>query len=139
MIASRKDSLLESVVALIDDTADDKMAAYRASAQKRQQQKRVRLSQRQQLGLTVAQQASEMLKREFKVRKVALFGSMLSVDNVHERSDVDLAVWGMSSKDYYRAVGQLQGLSPDISVDLVEAEAVPLRLLREIEATGVTL
>jgi predicted nucleotidyltransferase len=118
---------------------DEQMAVYRASAQKRQQQKRDRLHQRQQLGLAVAQQASELLKQDFQVEKVVLFGSMRALDRIHDRSDVDLAVWGLNPQDYFRAVGQLLALHPDISVDLVEVETAPPRLLQEIETTGVTL
>lgn len=118
---------------------DDPMALYRASAQQRQQQKRDRLQQRQQVGLAVAQQASELLKREFKVEKVVLFGSMRSLDRIHDRSDVDLAVWGLNPQEYFRAVGQLLALHPDILVDLVEAETAPPRLLQAIETTGVVL
>ncbi|MDX2242191.1 MAG: nucleotidyltransferase domain-containing protein [Leptolyngbyaceae cyanobacterium bins.302] len=118
---------------------DEQMAGYRASAQKRQQQKRDRLRQRQQLGLAVAQQASELLKREFQVEKVVLFGSMRVLDRVHDRSDVDLAVWGLKPQDYFRAVGQLLALHPDMPVDLVEAETAPPRILHAIETTGVML
>jgi len=89
--------------------------------------------------MTVAQQATELLKQEFRVEKVVLFGSMRSPDRVHERSDVDLAVWGLNPKHYYRAVGQLQGLHPDLSVDLVEAETASPHMLRQIETTGITL
>lgn len=118
---------------------DEQMAGYRASAHKRQQQKRDRLRQRQQLGLAIAQQASELLKRNFQVEKVMLFGSMRALDRIHDRSDVDLAVWGLNPQDYFRAVGQLLALHPDILVDLVEVETAPPRLLHEIETTGVTL
>ena len=118
---------------------DAQMQIYRAAAQQRQQQKRDRLQQRQQLGLGVAQQASELLKREFGAEKVVLFGSMRSLAQIHDRSDVDLAVWGLNPRDYFRAVGQLLALHPDILVDLVEAETAPSRLLHEIETTGVIL
>jgi len=117
----------------------EQMAVYRASAQQRQRQQLEHLRQRHQLGMTVAQQATELLKQEFRVEKVVLFGSMRSPDRVHERSDVDLAVWGLNPKHYYRAVGQLQGLHPDLSVDLVEAETASPHMLRQIETTGITL
>lgn len=126
---------------------DEQMAIYRTSAQKRQQQKRDRLQQRQRLGLIVAQQASELLKRDFQAEKVVLFGSMRfalsaaeqSPDRIHERSDVDLAVWGLNPQDYFQAVGQLLALHPDISVDLVEVETASPRLRQAIETTGVIL
>ncbi len=119
--------------------SEEQMAVYRASAQRRRQEKRDRLHHRQQLGLEIAQQASALLKQGFHAQKVILFGSMRSPDSVHDRSDVDLAVWGLNPKDYFRAVGQLQGLHPDISVDLIEAESASPRLLGEIDATGVEL
>jgi predicted nucleotidyltransferase len=91
------------------------------------------------MGLAVAGQACELLKREFNAAKVVLFGSMVVPEKIHERSDVDLAVWGLNSRDYYRAVGRLLALNPDIAVDLVEAEFASPQLLKEIETTGVTL
>ena len=115
------------------------MAAYRAFARKRQQQKANDLHDRHQLGLAVARQAADLLKRDFRAEKVVLFGSMLSVTKIHERSDVDLAVWGIRSEDYYQALGRLLALDPRISIDVVEAELAPARILSEIEATGKIL
>ena len=117
----------------------ERMAAYRASARKRQQQKHDDLHDRHQLGLVVAQQAAALLKQEFKATKVALFGSMLSFSQIHERSDVDLDVWGLNSQDYYRAVGCLLALDSKIQVDLVQVELASLRILCAIETTGVML
>ncbi|GAB4146266.1 MAG: hypothetical protein Fur0046_24150 [Cyanobacteria bacterium J069] len=117
----------------------DEMAAYRATARKRQQQRRDRLHQRHQLGLSVAQQAAECLKQEFHAERVVLFGSMRSPEKVHERSDVDLAVWGLNPRDYFRAVGELLAIDPDMPIDLVEAESASPRILAEIEAIGVDL
>jgi hypothetical protein len=57
----------------------DEMTAYRASARMRQQRKSACQRQRHQLGLAVAQQAGKLLKGEFNVEKVVLFGSMLAL------------------------------------------------------------
>jgi uncharacterized protein len=119
--------------------SSEKMAAYCASAQKRYQQQQERLRDRQRLGLAVAQEAAEILKQEFNAEKVVLFGSMLSFERIHERSDVDLAVWGLEPQQYYRAVGKLQGLHRDMPVDLIEAESASPRLLREIAASEAVL
>lgn len=127
---------------------DEQMAIYRASAQERQQQKRDRLWQRQQLGMTVALQARDLLKQNFGVDRVVLFGSMrfawegttaVALAPIHDRSDVDLAVWGLKPRDYFRAVGQVLALHADIAVDLVEVETAPPRLRYAIESTGVPL
>ncbi|MDX2216703.1 MAG: nucleotidyltransferase domain-containing protein [Oculatellaceae cyanobacterium bins.114] len=119
--------------------SSEQMAAYRASALKRYQDQQEHLRDRHQLGLAVARQAADLLKQNFKARKVVLFGSMLSFDLIHERSDVDLAVWGLAPQDYYRAVGCLLALQPGILIDLVEVESAPTRLLTEIEASGLVL
>ncbi|MGD1906735.1 MAG: nucleotidyltransferase family protein [Leptolyngbyaceae cyanobacterium] len=117
----------------------DKMAAYRASARQRRQQKYDRLQARYRRGRAIALQAATLLKQDFQVEKVVLFGSMVSGDRVHERSDVDLAVWGLNSQDLYKAVGRLLALAPDIPIDVVPIEAATPRLQAAIQQTGVFL
>lgn len=43
----------------------------------------------------MAQAVQKLLKEEFAVQEVIVFGSILAHDRFHERSDVDLAVWGL--------------------------------------------
>jgi predicted nucleotidyltransferase len=62
------------------------------------------------------------LKAEFGVKKLMLFGSLLHPALFHDRSDVDLAVWGLSGRAYYRAVSVLLDIEPSISVDLIAFE-----------------
>lgn len=70
----------------------------------------------------VASRAAMVLKREFGVKKVVAFGSLVHPQLFHAHSDVDLAVWGLTERQYYRAVGLLQSLNPEISVDLIAFE-----------------
>lgn len=117
----------------------ERMAIYRATAQQRQQKKAQALSLRHQRAWKVAYQASQILKEEFGARQVAAFGSMLVLSRFHERSDIDLAVWGLDEKVYYRAVARLLDLEPTISVDLVEVERASPTLRTVIEQEGVLL
>ena len=57
----------------------------------------------------------------------------------HRRSDVDLAVWGLDEKDYYRAVVSLLSLSPEIEMDLIEVERARPALQAVIERDGMLL
>jgi predicted nucleotidyltransferase len=111
------------------------LSAYVAGAKRRQQQKQAQLSDRYQLLQDVAQQAALLLKRDFGVSRVVLFGSALARDRIHLRSDVDLAVEGLAEADYLRAVGRLLDLHGDVSVDLVmlaeAAESLRDRIMRE--------
>lgn len=70
----------------------------------------------------LAGRAALILKEEFDVKKVVAFGSIVNPRLFHAHSDVDIAVWGLTGRRYYRAVGILQSLDPDIEVDLVAFE-----------------
>lgn len=84
-----------------------------------------------------AQAAAEALAREVGATRVALFGSLVR-GAIHERSDVDLAVWGVPSP--------LEGAAADVAaracgapVDIVFVERAPAPLARRIADDGVVL
>lgn len=79
------------------------------------------MHQRRQQGLDLAQTAAQILRTEFGVSRVVLFGSVLSGTHFHTTSDLDLAIWDLPSTDYVKAVARLMTL-PNFSIDLVEAE-----------------
>jgi predicted nucleotidyltransferase len=115
------------------------MTSYRAAAKRRRQEREHKLALLYQRAWEVAQQAAQVLKEQFGAQRVALFGSARSPERFHLHSDLDLAVWGLDEKDYYRAVSCLLDLDPVISIDLVEAELAPPALLAAIEREGVSL
>ncbi|MBR8831754.1 MAG: hypothetical protein N5P05_002649 [Chroococcopsis gigantea SAG 12.99] len=92
---------------------------------------------RQQKGLAVAHKIARILREEFGVQKIVLFGSMLSHENLSPHSDIDLAVWGLNEKDYFKA-GAVIERGYNFSVDLVEVEKAKPHILRAIEK-GVEL
>lgn len=102
----------------------ESMQRYILTAQIRKQQRLAELQQRREQGLEVAKTAAKMLKTEFRADRVVVFGSLLG-ESFHETSDIDLAVWGLPEKSYFKAVSQLLALS-DFEVDLVEVQyAIP--------------
>lgn len=70
----------------------------------------------------VARQAAKILKTEFGVEKVMVFGSLVHPALFHEKSDVDLVVWGLHGREYYRAVSILLDIEPSIGIDLIAFE-----------------
>jgi predicted nucleotidyltransferase len=117
----------------------EKMAVYRATAQRRAQAQRQALAARRAQALTLAQQVSQILKQEFGAQRVVLFGSTLAPAFFHERSDIDLAVWGLDERLYLRALGRLLDLDPAFAFDLVEFEAARPGLQADIEKEGIDL
>jgi predicted nucleotidyltransferase len=114
-----------------------KMQAYIATAHRRQQQRQAKLQQRRQQGLELAETAACILREEFGVSRVVLFGSALDATRFHESSDLDLAIWDLPPADTIKAVARLLQLS-DFSIDLVPAETASPHLQAGI-AQGSTL
>jgi uncharacterized protein len=96
------------------------MQRYICTARTRQQQRLTALHQRRLYGFEVANRAAQLLKTEFQAIRVVLFGSLLG-EHFHETSDIDLAVWGLPERSYFKAVARLLSLS-DFEFDLVEAQ-----------------
>ena len=119
--------------------APEKMALYRASAQQREQVQHQLLGERFERAWEVAREAAVLLQTEFGAERVAAFGSLADRSLFHIRSDVDLAVWGLPEKVYYRAVGRLQALDTAVAVDLIRIEEAPATLQAVIKRDGVEL
>jgi predicted nucleotidyltransferase len=86
----------------------------------------------------VAVMLAHELKSRFGAGKVRLFGS-LARGEFSGRSDIDLAVWGISPREFYRAVAFASGFNKIWPVDLVDVEDCPEALRRSIEQEGFDL
>lgn len=121
------------------DLNPDKMARYKATARQRTRQAAATLAQRFAHAQQIAQQAALLLKTRYAVGRVVVFGSLVHPALFHLRSDIDLAVWGLDERAYYRAVGELQALDPAFSIDLIRVEDTQAALCATIEQEGVVL
>jgi uncharacterized protein len=117
------------------NVSPDQMQEYIHTAKLRKQQRLAKLDQRRLQGLEIAQTAAKILKTEFMASRVVAFGSLLEV--FHETSDIDLAVWGLPEKSYFKAVARLLSLS-DFDFDLVEVQYASPEILTAI-AQGTEL
>lgn len=89
--------------------------------------------------LARARTAAAMLKARFAARRVLLFGSLAHTAWFVTDSDVDMAVEGLASRDYWEAWRMVEGIIRDRPVDLVEIETVRESLQQAIERYGVEL
>lgn len=94
--------------------------------------------ERKQL-LTRVRQAAAMLKSRFAARRVILFGSLAHASWFVRDSDVDLAIEGLASEDYWQAWRLVEEIMGDRPVDLIEIETAGESLRRAIERYGVEL
>ncbi|MEM1279461.1 MAG: nucleotidyltransferase domain-containing protein [Cyanobacteria bacterium P01_D01_bin.6] len=95
---------------------------YIETARRRRQRAYAQRQNRRQQALIVARQAAQLLRDQFGVQRVVVFGSVLDPNTFHEQSDIDLAVWDLPADLYLQAVAKLLDLSA-FSFDLVPAES----------------
>jgi predicted nucleotidyltransferase len=113
------------------------MEKYRRSAREREAAQKEQLAMRRERAWKIAYQAAKLLKRDFGVTRVVLFGLLLHPELFHIRSDIDLAVW--NAQHYFRAVSYLLDLDPEIYIDLIPIEDAKPSILSLIEKDGVDL
>ncbi len=117
----------------------EKYQPYVAHRQQRKAEMRSRLQNRHQAGLQQAKALADILKLDFGATKVVLFGSMLSLNDIHMDSDIDLAVWDLPFEDYLAVFGKLLTTSKAFDVDLVRIEEASPSLRAYILKEGLML
>ncbi len=115
------------------------LAVYRQTAQARQQAQRAVIEARRQRAWQVAKQAAVLLRHDFGVSRIVVFGSITSEKLFHVHSDIDLAIWGLSERVYFRAVGVLQGIDAEFSMDLIRFEDASPTFQEAIRQGGIEL
>lgn len=84
------------------------------------------LEQRRQEALKIADTFVSLLRQEFGATEVIIFGSLRGDAPWHWRSDLDLAVRGMSEKAIWDAYGKLEKVLPSwLKLDLVSVDELP--------------
>lgn len=117
----------------------DALQQYVAHFKQRQVKDGLQQQNRHQQGWEQARLAANILKTTYGVKRVFLFGSLLSPEAVHPSSDIDLAVWGLPLEHYSDAVGTLLLTVKGFSVDVVRLETAQSSLKRSILQSGVEL
>lgn len=92
-------------------------------------------SMRRQLEAKAAVEACiRVLKEQFGVREVYIFGSLAGQSPWHGRSDIDLAVEGLAPHQYVAALSALWQLLPEgVELDLITLEDAPPDLVARIK------
>jgi len=117
----------------------EQMKTYRRTARQRWQAEQAQLARRRERAWELARQAAEMLRRDFAAVRVVIFGSLVQEGRFTEWSDVDLAAWGLDSKNWLKAMGAVQRLSDEIELNLVDVGSCSPELLAAIEREGEPL
>jgi uncharacterized protein len=132
------------VMSILDSTTEQQIVERVLKARAERPQFLARMKVRQQQGWEIARQCALVLKEQFGVSKVLLFGSMLDVESIFEDSDIDLAVWGLPSDLYWKAGCAIDNIvwtsGYDFPpIDLVDVNDAKPHILQAIRLKGVEL
>jgi predicted nucleotidyltransferase len=110
--------------------------AWRKRLARQQRERKKRTQHLRQVALACAR----LLVQDFGVGKVYLFGSLLTEELAHDRSDIDLAVEGLDQESYLRALRELGELLPTgVELDLVRLEGAWPSLVERVITEGILL
>jgi len=99
----------------------------------------VYLSKRRRWATLAARNAADLLRSEFGVKKVILFGSLARRGGFTPWSDIDIAAQGIPPARFFEAVGVVTGISAEFKMDLIDLDACPPELRDTIESEGKDL
>jgi uncharacterized protein len=86
---------------------------------RRQQAERQQAAQRRAHAWELARQAAEKLKTEFGIERVMVFGSLTQADRFTQWSDIDLAAWGLTDRNWLKAMGAARYLG-EVPINVVD-------------------
>jgi uncharacterized protein len=121
------------------DLTQEQIAAYHANARKRLEAEKEMSGPRRQEAWAAARQAAALLKQQFGVTRIVVFGSLARGEGFTRWSDVDLAAWGIAPEDTFRAIGAVMDLDTAVPVNLVDVNTARASLLAVIERDGIEL
>ena len=114
----------------------DDLDSYRDTMRRRGEQARREQEARRRRARRTARRVADYLRRAYDANRIALFGSVAEEVPLSARSDIDLAVWGLDSADYFEAVARVQDEAAPFQVDLVRIEQCPESLREVIQREG---
>jgi uncharacterized protein len=119
----------------------ESLESYRRAWRERDEELARQREKRREEAFRYAKVCAETLAREFAVRRVYLFGSVLSSERFHNSSDIDLAVEGLGpGREYWKALAMLwQRLPCGLGIDLIPLEDAPPELVSRVEREGEIL
>ena len=112
---------------------------YRASAQARLRSERAQRDVRRQRAWRLARQSAELLRTQYGVQQISVFGSLTHPDRFTQWSDVDLAAWDLTATNRLKASAAVRALASDIELNVVDVSGCSPELLAAIVREGVPL
>ena len=120
------------------DLSPEELAEYRQRLDQHFQNRKVDEALLQRAWQT-AHRIAAMLYEDFGATQVAVFGSLTKRESFSKWSDIDIAVWGIPSDKYFRAVWEAEDISRLFKLDLIDFESCKGLFRERIESQAVSI
>jgi predicted nucleotidyltransferase len=115
------------------------IAEYRAAALRGQEERVKQLAPLRERAWVTARRAAEILRDQFHVTRVVVFGSLVRPDCFTAWSDIDIAAWGIAPEDTLRAIAAVSDVDETIMVNLVDVNTCRSSILVMIAQDGIEI
>jgi predicted nucleotidyltransferase len=115
------------------------IAEYRAAALRGQEERVKQLAPLRERAWVTARRAAEILRDQFHVTRVVVFGSLVRLDCFTAWSDIDIAAWGIAPEDTLRAIAAVSDVDETIMVNLVDVNTCRSTILEMIAQDGIEI
>jgi len=123
----------------IKDLSLEEKRKYIEARKKFEEEEKKLLDIRYEKALNLAKEISEILYKKYKAKKVILVGSLKDKELFTKWSDIDLAVAGISNKDYFKALSEVLSLSVDFKIDIIDLDSCEEEIRNRLEGEGILL
>lgn len=124
----------------MDGSLKERYADYITAWRRRENAERQKTQERTLQAKAIAAHCAELLAETYGVRRVWLFGSLLSPESARVDADIDLAVEGLAPARYFAALASLyRHLPPGMELDLVAMETAQPALRQHILEKGLLI
>ena len=120
------------------DLSPEELAEYRRRLDQQFQNRKVDEALLQRAWQT-AHRVAAMLYEDFGATQVAVFGSLTKRKSFSKWSDIDIAVWGIPSDKYFRAVWEAEDISRLFKLDLIDFESCKGLFRERIESQAISI
>lgn len=97
------------------------------------------LKSRFQKAWSLARDISVILKRKYEAKKVLVFGSLVDESRFNRWSDIDIAVLGIPTSKYLKALAEIISMGNDFKIDMIDLEDCKDSLKETIEKEGIEI
>jgi predicted nucleotidyltransferase len=97
------------------------------------------LTARRERAWATAREVARFLRETYQPARIRLFGSLLTPELFHVRSDIDLAVEGLPWPAYLQVWNEVERRFTDFKIDLIDLGMVSEPLRKRVAELGVDL